>query len=71
MEEKAKFDQSKYNNEFKKENYAEMRYLVPKNKKALLQKIAKERGWSLSRLVVEALEIVYRVDLSKDAPDDQ
>lgn len=71
MEEKAKFDQKKYINEFKKENYYMAKIQIPKNKKALLQKLAEERKMSMNQMIIEAIEIAYRVDLSKDAPDNQ
>lgn len=71
MEEKAKFDPTKYKNDFVKENYYTYKVNFPKNKKALLQKLAEERKMSMNQMIIDAIEIAYRVDLSKDAPNDQ
>lgn len=71
MEEKEKFDPTKYKNDFAKTNYEQIILRVFKGKKALLQKVAEEQNMSINQMIINALEIVYRIDLSKDAPDDQ
>ena len=59
------FDKVAYDNDFKRQNYDEIRALVPKGKREEIKKFAKEKGVSISRLVVEALEEHYGLDLSK------
>lgn len=59
------FDKVAYDNDFKRQNYDEIRALVPKGKREEIKKFAKEKGVSISRLVVEALEVHYGLDLSK------
>ena len=59
------FDQIAYNNDFKRQNYDEIRALVPKGKREEIKTFAKEKGVSVSRLVVEALEAHYGLNLSK------
>lgn len=58
------FDQNKYVNEFKKQNYDRITILVPKGKKAELQDYAKCNDISLSRLIMLALEEKTQIDLS-------
>ena len=59
------FDKIKYDNEYKRANYAEMHFLIPKAKREIVKKTAEELGVSVSRLVVNALETTYHIDLSK------
>ena len=59
------FDQIAYNNDFKRQHYDEVRVLLPKGKKELVKKYAAEKGLSVSRLIVEALEEHCKLDLSK------
>lgn len=66
------FDQTKYIDEYVKENYDRVTFKIPKGKKSILKKIAQERNItdnkgliSVSRMIIEAVEQVYHVDLSK------
>ena len=66
------FDQSKYITQFMSENYDEVKFRVPKGKRVLLKQIAQERNIldikgkvSVNRMIIEALEQVYSIDLSK------
>ena len=59
------FDQSKYAQEYNKENYDVIRATVPKGCRKVLRQEASERGISLSQLIVDALEYAYKLDLSK------
>ena len=66
------FDQTKYINDFAKEKYDRIAFQVPKGKREILKTLAKERNItddrgkvSVNRLIVEALEQTYKIDLSK------
>ncbi len=66
------FNQGKYIAGFMRENYDEIKLLVPKGKRELLRKIATERNIvgdkgriSVNRMIIEAVEQVYGIDLSK------
>lgn len=60
------FDQKKYIDEFNKENYDRISIRIPKGKKDELTKLAKQKGGrSVNRLIIEALESYYGIDLSK------
>ena len=59
------FDQDKYIADFKKENYDQMAFLVPKGKRQVVRECAAKRGVTISQLVVQALEECYNLDLSK------
>ena len=67
------FDQTKYITGFIKENYDRVEVKIPKGKKELLKKIAQENNFvddkgrvSVSRLIIEAIEEKYGVDLGKE-----
>ncbi len=49
------FDQIKYNNEYKKNNYDRITVLMPKGKKEQLQKYCISRGISVSGLINELI----------------
>lgn len=66
------FDQTKYINDYVKENYDRVELRVPKGKKAVLKELATthnitdDKGKiSVARLMIEAVEEKYKVDLSK------
>ena len=66
------FDQSKYISGFLSENYDEVKFRVPKGKRVILRDIAKEKNIldtkgkvSLNRMIIEALEQTYHIDLSR------
>lgn len=66
------FDQTKYINDYVKENYDRIEIRVPKGKREILKKLAKEHNItddkgkvSVGRMMVEAIEEKYGVDLSR------
>lgn len=66
------FDSTKYKDDYARENYDRVTFKIPKGKKALLQKVAQERNItdnkgliSVSRLIIEAIEQTYCIDLSR------
>lgn len=66
------FDATKYKDDYAKENYDRVSFKIPKGKKIILQKVAQERNItdnkgliSVSRMIIEAVEQVYHIDLSK------
>lgn len=66
------FDQTKYIDEYVKENYDRVTIKIPKGKKALLKDLAVKHNItdakgkiSVSRMIVEALEEKYGIDLGK------
>lgn len=66
------FDQTRYINDYIKENYDRVELRVPKGKKAILKELATthnitdDKGKiSVARLMIEAVEEKYKVDLSK------
>ena len=63
--ESMSFDQNKYVNQYKRDNYDRLSINIPKGGKAILQKEADVRGISVTALIVDALESCYKIDLSK------
>ena len=59
------FDQQKYIADYNKANYDTIRALIPKGKSKYVKSFAKERGKSVSQLIVDALEECYKLDLGK------
>lgn len=59
------FDSNKYKADFQRENYYRPAVFIPIAKKTDVQRAAKERGISISQLVIDALEKCYGLDLSK------
>lgn len=59
------FDQNKYISDFQRQNYDRIVLQIPKGKKQLLKDIAKENQESLNKIVINALEQFYKIDLSK------
>ncbi len=56
------FNPSKYKNNFAKENYDRIALNVPKGEKERLKQIAKQRGLSMTELIVKALEAYLEKD---------
>lgn len=54
-----------YVNNFKREHYDRIVFLVPKGKGKLLKDLAADNGISVSRLIIETLETGLDIDLSK------
>lgn len=59
------FDPVQYVNDYKRQNYDRIVALVPKGKGKVIKDYAKTQGKSVSQVVVEALESVHGLDLSK------
>lgn len=59
------FDSNAYKTDFKRENYDQMAFLVPKGKRKVVRECAAKHGVTISQLVVQALEECYKLDLSK------
>ena len=59
------FDKTAYDNEYTRTNYDRVILSVPKGRKADLKKEADMRGISVNRLIVEAVENYYKINLSK------
>ena len=57
------FDKGKYDTAYKRANYKEMRFLVPKSRGDVMQEVARQTGKSISQCVIEALEYYYNIDL--------
>lgn len=51
-----KFDQIKYQNDYKRKNYDRMELLVPKGEKAEIKMIAKSLGKSVNEFVYSAVK---------------
>lgn len=55
-EEKARFDPTKYKNEYQKEKYDRIIVNVPKGRKQVIDEIAKQQGYkSLNSFIVDAI----------------
>ena len=59
------FDQNKYIDEFKRQNYDRISALVPKGKGKEIKAYASAQGKSVSQIIVESLESHCKLDLSK------
>ena len=58
------FDQNTYNEDFRKANYDRLIVLVRKGAKDVLKDIAKRNGTTVSKLIVQAVEEEYNIDLT-------
>ena len=54
-----------YQNEYNKENYFKVALRIPKEKKEMLQELARLEKTSVNKLIINAIEQFYGVDLSK------
>lgn len=59
------FDKVEYDNEYIRQNYDIIRAVLPKGKGSVVKAAAKERGTSVSAMIVEALESYFGLDLGK------
>lgn len=71
------FDQNKYNDDYTRENYDRLSLKIPKGKKEILRELAKEHNIvddkgkvSITRLLMESVEQVYGVDLTRSEKPD-
>lgn len=61
----GEFNQQQYVNDYKRDNYDEMRFLVPKGRRDDIKTLVKEKHFhSISALVVDAIEKQHNVDIS-------
>ena len=58
------FDAQKYNNEFNKKAYYEVKVRLPKSKKEVMEALTETTGKSINRIFIEAVEKQYGVDLT-------
>lgn len=56
MSNEKKFDQIKYQNEYKKKNYDRMELVVPKGEKAVIKEKAAAAGQSVNEFVYSAVK---------------
>ena len=58
---------SKYEaiNEYNKENYFKVALRIPKENKQMLQDLADAHDVSVNKLIIQAIEKTYGIDLSK------
>lgn len=59
------FNKKSYDAEFHRQAYDRVVFVVPKGKKKTIQDYAEDRGISMGKLIIEALETMYDMDLSK------
>lgn len=60
-------DIQKYKNEYNKNNYATITLRIPKEKRAVLQKLSEKKDMSINQLIITALEKQYKVNLTTNA----
>lgn len=53
-----------YKNEFNKNNYFTVSLRIPKEKREVLQMLTETKHKSVNRLIIEAIEKQYNVDLT-------
>ena len=58
-------EQSKYFTEYAKTHYDKINLTLPKGTAKIIKHCAVDKGVSVSQLVIQALEKVYDLDLSK------
>ena len=54
-----------YQNEYNQKNYFKVALRIPKEKKEVLQELAKLEKVSVNKLIINAVEQFYNVDLSR------
>lgn len=60
----ATFDKAEYDKQFLKDNYDSIALRIPKGRKDDLKRLATLHNTSVNRLIVEAIESQYHIDLS-------
>lgn len=58
------FDANQYKNQYNKDNYYSVKLRIPKEKKELIEALAKSTDKSINRLFIEAVEKQYHIDLT-------
>ena len=57
------FDENQYNIAYRRANYKEIRFNVPKERADILKEISFQAGKSVSQCIIDALEYCYNIDL--------
>lgn len=57
-------DMQKYRNDYNKNNYFKVALRIPKEKREVLQMLTETKHKSVNRLIIEAIEKQYNVDLT-------
>lgn len=55
---------TQYKNEYNKNNYFQVALRIPKEKREVLQMLVETKHKSINRLIIEAIEKQYNVDLT-------
>ena len=58
------FDQVEYSNEYNRQTYDRVQLVLRKGAKDVLKDIAKRNGTTVSKLIVQAVEEEYNIDLT-------
>lgn len=58
------FNQTEYITEWERKNCEQVKFRVPKGKKALLKETAKRHNTNVTRLFVDAVEEKYKIDIT-------
>ena len=54
-----------YQNQYNQENYFKIALRIPKEKREMLQELAKMEKVSMNKLIINAIEQFYGIDLSR------
>ena len=57
-------DMQKYKNQFDKDSYYKISLRIPKEKREVMQMLTETQHKSVNRLIIEAIEKQYHVDLT-------
>ena len=60
------FDSNAYKNGYRRDMYDAIQLMLPKGKKAIVQKCANAEGESLNKFIIGCIEKSTGLDLSKD-----
>lgn len=57
-------DVQEYRNKYNRETYYQIKVRLPKEKKEIMESLSEKTGKSINRIFIEAVEKVYRVNLT-------
>ena len=60
-----KFDQKKYDAQYKREHYDQIKFNVPKGKKKEIQQYAEDHGLTMTELFIRLLEVGCQIYMDK------
>ena len=63
------FDENQYNIAYRRANYKEIRFNIPKEHADTLKEISLQVGKSVSQCIIDALEYYYNIDLHTRNPE--